>query len=354
MKLMATVVLVSALSVALTAPARADDNRGLSIFLDADPAPGVGAVVNEICPQPNEIVDVYVCFDSFGSFGAGGGILGASFLFDRTFLGIKMAQTNLLPGPDFGDVETTGWTVTAGADCQYADCAGELVVAKVTYLYLGGPGRINILPHPVEGATATDCENLLDAWCTASWLSHHGTAGHFGVCMAPLEGDCDWMTWTTITEVTCEPQNDGNPAHPPAYWYDVALPWPMPGTVMGFSVQVFDPDFGNYTNWHQPYDYSQPESVAQIGREYWITWRKNGSTESERTNRFGFDNPSEALWGHWTLTESWEPYVNVLDSSWEHDCVGDGYGYRVHVPVATTSVDGLSWGRIKALYGRDN
>jgi len=177
-----TVLVVALLATA----ALADQNPQLAIFLDADMDTG-NDVVNEVCPLPNETVMVYVCFDQFGD---NGGMLGAAFKFDRTFGGFKLAQTNMLGGLDFGDVEVApGWAITAGVDCQFPDANGVLVAASVQYLYLGTPGVIQILPDDVDGHVGADCDNLLDDWCIAS-LDSHGAAGNFGVCTTPADGDC--------------------------------------------------------------------------------------------------------------------------------------------------------------------
>ena len=195
MKRLMIVVMV----LAFAATAFADDNPSLAIFLDADL--DTGNTVNEVCPLPNETVLVYVCFDQFG---VGGGMLGAAFKFDRTFGGFKLAQTNMLGGLDFGDVEVApGWAITAGADCQFPDANGVLVAASIQYLYLGTEGTITLLPHDVDGPVGADCQNLLDEWCVAS-IDSHGLSGNFGFCMTPPDGECippvpvEDATWGSI------------------------------------------------------------------------------------------------------------------------------------------------------------
>ncbi len=170
-------LLVLLVSMELVAPVLADQNPYLAIYLNTA-ADGSGE--NEICPAINGIFNVYVCFDRFGE---GGGMLGAAFMFVRTFAGFKLLQTNLLPGLDFGDVEVDGWAITAGANCQYP-VDGTLVGASIQYLYLGQPGVIEIVSHPIDGNSAADCDNLLDFWCVAS-LDSHIFSGNFGVCMPP-------------------------------------------------------------------------------------------------------------------------------------------------------------------------
>jgi hypothetical protein len=184
-------LLIVLLVLAFALPALADQNPYLAIFLDSDNDTGT-APVTQICPPPNAAFDVYVCFDRFGPAGdgVGGGMLGAAFMFERTFGGFKLAQTNLLGGLDFGDVEAGGWAITAGANCVFPDATGIVIAASVSYLYLGVPGTITILAHPVDGPVGSDCDNLLDTWCVPSTVSHQFD-GHFGVCMAPPSGDCE-------------------------------------------------------------------------------------------------------------------------------------------------------------------
>jgi len=185
--------------VAIAVPVVAFENPNLAIFLDADMDTG-NDVVNEVCPAIGGTFSVYICFDRFGE---GGGMFGAAFMFNRTFSGFKLSQTNLLPGLAFGDVEVDGWAITAGEDCQYPDASGVLVAATCMYLYQGAPGTITIVPHPVDSNSAADCENELDFWCVASELSH-GQSGNFGCCVSPPNGGCEPLspveesTWGTI------------------------------------------------------------------------------------------------------------------------------------------------------------
>ncbi len=178
-------LLVVLMVAALAAPAFAGQNPDLAMFLDLD-NDTANVPVNEVCPAVNETFVAYVCFDSFGP---NGGLLGAAFLFQRTFAGFKLLQLNLMPGLDFGDVEVDGWAITAGADCQYPDENGVLVAASIQYLYLGAPGTITIAPHPIDGNSAADCNNELDFWCVHS-IDGNVVSGHLGVCMTPPDGDC--------------------------------------------------------------------------------------------------------------------------------------------------------------------
>jgi len=178
------VLLIILTVLVMAVPVLADQNPDLGIYLDLDT--GTPIADNEICPNPNDTFDVYVCFDRFGD---GGGMLGAAFMFDRTFGGFKLVQSNLLGGLDFGDVEADGWALTSGASAVYPDANGVVVAASVQYLYLGTPGTITITPHPVDSNSAADADNELDYWCIHS-IAHCGASGNLGVCATPDDGDC--------------------------------------------------------------------------------------------------------------------------------------------------------------------
>jgi len=339
----------------LSLKASAGLNTFQTIFLDADDDVG-NEVVNRVDPGMNELFDVYVCFANFGPSGetSNTGILEAAFKFERTFAGFKLVQENLLQGPDFGDVEVDGWWITAGTECQMPEEGCVLVAAHVTYLYLGAPGTIKLLPHPTHQGSTTDCNNEQDYWCVRSIL-RHGHSGHFGVCVDPPDGDCEgwWQTG-----VVCEPQGGGDPNHPPTYWYDITPGYTYPTPPFhGFHVQVFDPDIRNYTNWVEPDGWVHSDSVLQVGDEFWVSWcdpeLDDGLTWFYSPYRFQFDNPNPPTWGEWALmddTSPCDPLAEFADASLWHNCLSDGYGYRVHAPVAAVSVDDASWGRIKALY----
>jgi hypothetical protein len=177
-------LIIALVVLVMAVPAFAGQNPNLAIYLDLDTATPAGE--NTICPAPNSTFNVYVCFDGFGD---GGGLLGAALMFNRTFGGFKLTQTNMLGGLSFGDVETEGWAITSGANCAYPDVNGVLVAAVVNYLYLGTPGMISIIDHPVDGHSAADCNNDLDFWCIHSLLSHD-VSGNLGVCMDAPDGNC--------------------------------------------------------------------------------------------------------------------------------------------------------------------
>jgi hypothetical protein len=327
------------LIVILTAPAVAWQNPEIRIYLDADPPNSV----HEIHPSANEVFPVYVCLDCFGDEG---GTRGTAFLLQRTFVGFKLSQTSLLGGLDFGDAEVDGWTIAAGADCVYPDEEGIVLVGVIEYLYLGTPGTLDLEPHVGTGREVLDCDYNSDNYCVYANL---------GVSMPPNPGepDCDCFQYPS-TLVVCEPQGGDNPSHPPTYWYDVTAGidhWPA----YGFSVQVFDPDIENYTNWVEPaYGWTHADSIIQIGDELWVSWC-DPTLEYGLFGgpvRFGFDHPSLPAWGHWKLhgPSMCDPSTSVYTTSHAFDDRPDGYGYRVHAPAAVTAVEKTSWGTIKALY----
>jgi len=150
------------------------------IYLEADP----NNHVHEIHPNASETFDVYVCLDCFR---AGQGTRGTAFLLVRTFHGFKLAQTSLLGGLDFGDAEVDpGWTIAAGADCVYPDADGVVCVGVLTYLYLGVPGTLDILPSgqgvPGTGREVLDCDFQSMYYCIHADL---------GVSMPPNPGEPD-------------------------------------------------------------------------------------------------------------------------------------------------------------------
>jgi hypothetical protein len=193
-----------------------------------------------------------------------------------------------------------------------------------------------------------DCNYYSDYYCVAAKL---------GVSMPPNPGEPDCYCYHyPSTLVVCEPQGGENPTHPPTYWYDVVVgieDWPA----WGFSVQVFDPDIENYTNWVDPYGWTHVDSVQQIGDELWVTWC-DPTWEYGLFGgpvRFAFDHPGVPAWGHWILSGAGgsgacDPLVGATATSSDFSEWPDGYGYRVHAPVAVTPVEESSWGTIKALY----
>jgi hypothetical protein len=138
------------LVVFVAAPVLAMENPDIRIYLDADPP----NLLHRVDPGAGSTFDVYVVLDCFGE---NGGTRGTAFLFERSFTGFKLAQSALLGGLDFGDVEVDGWTIAAGTDCVYPDVNGIVPVGMVTYLFQAGPGAIDLFPHPGTGRQVLDC-----------------------------------------------------------------------------------------------------------------------------------------------------------------------------------------------------
>jgi hypothetical protein len=172
----AAILLILATSAA---QATAVQSPNIRVFLDADPPNHV----HEICPEPQTVFEVYVCFDCFGP---DGGLRGAVLAFARTFGGFKLGQFNLLPdGLEIGDpeIQPGGWSFV-GADCVYPDDSGIVIAASVTYLYTGQPGTLDVVPAEDQPRKTLDClfqED--DLFCVRANL---------GVCVPPNPGeDCD-------------------------------------------------------------------------------------------------------------------------------------------------------------------
>jgi hypothetical protein len=153
-------------------------NPDIRIYLDAAP----NDMVSEIHPNASETFEVYVCLDCFGDDPVMSGTRGTAFLLVRTFQGFKLSQMALLGGLDFGDAEVDGWTIAAGANCVYPDEDGVVCVGVLTYLYLGVPGTLDLMPHLGTGREVLDCDFLSDYYCIA---------GNLGVSVPPNPGEPD-------------------------------------------------------------------------------------------------------------------------------------------------------------------
>ena len=148
---------------------------------------------------------------------------------------------------------------------------------------------------------------------------------------SPLPRD----TCLILDAVVCEPQGSGT-THPPDYWYDVT-----PGDLgrCDFHIKVFDSVAGDYTNWVEPTNWTH--QLHKVGNDWWVSWWNNGCTNAIfNTFRFQFDNPNAAGWGDWTTTISGNinPFIQILDSCGHHSAQPDGYGFRVHVPLASCCI----------------
>ncbi len=167
--------LIAVIVIAVALPASAVQNPDIRIYLDADPP----HFIHETCPTPNDVLDDFGCLDCFGS---GGGTRGTVFRFIRTFGGIKIAQINLLGGLDLGDVDDIqGWSIVAGEDCVYPDENGIVVAARVSYLYTGPPGNLDLASSVTQPRKVLDCNNTEDdLFCILANL---------GVCVPPNPGE---------------------------------------------------------------------------------------------------------------------------------------------------------------------
>lgn len=149
------------------------------------------------CPGASQPFTVSVTMRDLNQ--AEAGIMGFAFRLDRTFGGFKLSQTNLLGGLDFGDVETDGWVLSSGADCA-EPVGGVIYVGEIEYLYLGTPGTLTPVGHPVDGTAFVDCDNELRYWNLPEWDSLPG--GILGVCDIPPEGcatvPVETTTWGAV------------------------------------------------------------------------------------------------------------------------------------------------------------
>jgi hypothetical protein len=131
-------------------------------------------------PDPSEMFDIYVIVDCFG-LPPTDGTRGTGVLFERTFQGFKLGQTNLMGGLDFGDVEVDG--------------SGSLCIGVVQYLYLGPGGYVQLLPHPGTGKDIIDCDFNSNTYCIS---------GNVGVWDDPPLGEegCDCVEPSPVEPTT--------------------------------------------------------------------------------------------------------------------------------------------------------
>lgn len=247
----------------------------------------------------------------------------------------------------FGDTEN-GWIIEA-PECVTAGPGESIIIAELLFMPTGPPGEILIGPHPTEGSACLRCGVLSGPY-------EFKVCGTGGLGQDP--GEPYSLCGFPHTRVICEPQRGDNPSHPNTYWYDVTVGYgPDPyGPCEGFHVRVYDPDIENYTNWVQPMGWTHADSLIRVGDELWVSWwtpDPNGMF-CDGWHRFQFDNPNDASWGDWTLTNGSnpDPYTSVVRTSGYFGAAHDGYGRCVHVPSTSTDIqdDTSSWGVIKALY----
>ncbi|MFH1502763.1 MAG: hypothetical protein ABIG03_06920 [Candidatus Eisenbacteria bacterium] len=330
--------------LAVAAGALAGQNPNIRAFVSFDASCDTGPYVHEVS-LTSGILNSYLILDCFS---VSGGMRQVSLTWTTTWFGIPLAPTYYLPGAQAiggPDDQAVGWVIS-GNECVYPNECGIVVVLLQPY-FVVGPGTITLSPNPIDGTLVTDCNFAADYYCIAA-------NGGIGMTPPPGDQDCD-CNYFIQTDVGCEPQGSGNPTHPPTYWYRACPDYAE--YMHGFHVQVFDPDFENYTNWVDPYGWTHCDSIVRVGDEYWVAWRE---TLDFHTPEFGytwfrFDNPNLATWGHWTQTagaqgHNCDPYTGTSHSSWDFPDRPDGYGYRVHVPESGVPVQETSWGTIKAMH----
>lgn len=227
------------------------------------------------------------------------------------------------------------------------------------------PEVLSLTAEPPVGWTITFSEEEVEldsSECVAVGVTMEAPidfAGHEQIELVAefMDGTPGLQTWTchvfsepsVSDSVVCEPE-EGNPTHPPTYWYDVVLGG---GGRCDFHVRVFDRHESNYLNVALPSPAWQ-FAVHQVGSDWWASWWNPECTDPILDAfRFQFDHMSPTTWGEWTTTTGGtsNPYLMVADVSASHEDELDGYGRRVHVPFDTTSAttsvfeggDGLSF-----------
>jgi hypothetical protein len=202
----------------------------------------------------------------------------------------------------------------------------------------GGPGSTCI----PEACCLPDGTCTMTAACLCTFFG--GTPKGVGTsCLGDNSGNGIDDFCEILDKVVCEPQGGLNPFHPPTYWYDVT---PTGFGRCDFHVRVFDPNAYDYTNWSiNPYPWpagSWAFLVHKVGTEWWASWWDTDPMCSHAffvKTRFQFDNRNASTWGDWTTTISntSDPYNQVVDRSANHPAEPDGNGYRVHVPKVGAS-----------------
>jgi len=161
------VLLVTIVAVLTAATAFAGQNPDIRAFVTMDPAAYVHSDPDAV---GSTIVNVYLCFDTFGT---GGGLTGVSLTLDFECSGFvagsadvsvfhPSAQT-VIGAPD--DV-VNGWVVAA-PECVFPGGSGIVCVGMVPWFYQGSPGDILILEGS-EGFASVDCNNDIDLFTVLS------------------------------------------------------------------------------------------------------------------------------------------------------------------------------------------
>lgn len=296
------------------------ENPNVGAYISFDQT-GAGGWIHEYQPTPHEPFRAYVCFSQID-----GGITGVAF----KLTDVMAECPGAFESATFVNLLTYGagaWNT--GIALASAECLTDHAVV-VGYLELVplGPGCcIELQDHPDWPRWVVDCQEP-------------GQIDYYTVLSHGAVGDAYCPPGEDHVFVVCEPQEPPNPTHPPTYWYRADIGNDAAGI---FRVQVFDLNPENYTNWVFPY--SGPDDPWTYGLEYdgentWAVWSGYVPImQGEFT--FSFDNPNLPTWGHWQFGSYYSEDFSTYP---------DGYGYRVHVPVATTPVEHTSWGTIKALF----
>ena len=312
---------VLVLAVACTAFGVGENPR-VGAYISFDQT-GAGGLIHEYQATPYVPFRAYVCFSQVD-----GGITAVSFMLTDVSVECQgefapPAFVSLLPN------SVGAWY--AGITLSSPEClTGQVVVVGYLELFpFGSPNCcIELYDHPDYPRWVVDCQD-------SGQLNYYQIFSHGAIGDAYCPADHEDRVY-----VVCEPQEPPNPTHPPTYWYR-ARTW-YGAYPQAFRVQVFDPNPENYTNWVSPY--SGPDQwtygLEYDGENMWAVWRGSVPLMGGEV-MFGFDNPNPPTWSAWELGSY---------SSEDFSDYSDGYGYRVHVPVASTPVESVGWATIKALF----
>jgi hypothetical protein len=328
-------IAIAALICLMASITYAGGNPNVKGYIDFDPP----NMVHEAMPVPFTTVNAYICFTDLDM-----GLTSASFMVTDVATvcpGVFAPPSfvNLLPGDlAIGNVFTGITVASTGCEDPPTVCVGY-----ISLFYLGGECCLELLDHPDYPRWVTDCNDPaeVDFYCVLS----HGSIG--GATCPP--GDCP----SGVPDVVvCEPQGGANPTHPPTYWYDVT---PGSADLHDFHVEVYDPNFANYTNIVAPSGWTWLPYILNAGGKLWFCWcdpELDDPLPVGTTFRFQFDHPGFSDWASWVTTNDGmcDPLTGIVDSSDEHMDEEPGYGYLVHSPLPYSAVEPSSWGNIKSLY----
>jgi len=201
-------VLIALIVLALAIPAIAGQNPGVGLYLYTT-STGIGGFNYKATPAAGSNTSVYVCFDTFG---VGGGMYAAQWLFNEVPGPSYMSTTNQFNGVGGLTIGTPGQSpgcsMTVGPVPVYPNANGIIVLARIRYETpeeLTRGGYIEVLPYAAgDGGVVADANNMLDEWCVHS-VAFNGLSGHFGWDAPPtIDGDCheqspvESATWGAI------------------------------------------------------------------------------------------------------------------------------------------------------------